>query len=210
MKALITLTVHRYRLPTNNELIRMHFMEYRRLKNDLKILLGLELRDLPKDIRAKLPLSKCKVVFTRLCPRKIDWDNGAASLKPVLDLLRPLKITQGTYKTGPKAGKAYTREQGCFGVIRDDDMDNLAVEVRLEHATEHGFRIEVLEVEEPGEPGYLGGGDSTPTKGGPMGAKKSEKVVNLPGKHGNGGKAKGGEFMHEKGGKTKKGAKKGK
>jgi hypothetical protein len=60
----------------------------------------------------------------------LDRDNLYASMKPVIDVLRPSLHQEGFYKTGKKAGEYWSRHRIGHGLIKEDDAAHLELDVR--------------------------------------------------------------------------------
>ena len=95
--------------PSLNVQKRMHFGAYKRLRGQLArevqwaLLIGRHARPQP------MPFAR--IVFTRHASRSLDVDNLAGSMKPLLDVLRPVS------KQNPNG----------LGLIEDDDESHCVV-----------------------------------------------------------------------------------
>lgn len=111
--------------PSGNLLKRMHWARYSALLWSwwwwIRTAEGFQ--DIPKATRRR------RVVITRHGRGALDRDNLYAAVKPVVDVLRPAKHEAGTYKTGKKAGQPWTRERIGHGLILEDDVAHLDLEV---------------------------------------------------------------------------------
>lgn len=74
-----------------------------------------------------------RLVIIRRGVRPLDRDNLYASMKPVIDVLRPPKRESGVYKSGKREGQAWTRARIGHGLIQEDDAAHLELVVNQEH-----------------------------------------------------------------------------
>lgn len=75
------------------------------------------------------PSGRRRLTITRHGARALDRDNLWASMKPVVDVLRPPKYERGVYATGKKAGQVWTRQRIGHGLILEDDAAHLELVV---------------------------------------------------------------------------------
>jgi hypothetical protein len=122
-----TLTIHEVP-PSGNVIKRLHWARYSKLLERwwwlVRTARGME--DVPT------ASGKRKLTITRHGVRPLDRDNLYASMKPVIDVLRPPKHEDGYYKTGKKAGQYWSRKRIGHGLIREDDAANLELVVLQE------------------------------------------------------------------------------
>ena len=109
-----------------NKMMKMHWTEYQELLNDWFM-----------RVRAKWGVSSVtkatgrrRVDIVRYGSRPLDPDNLTASVKPLVDILRPAKVERGIYKAGTaKAGQPWTRSRLGLGFIVDDSEAMLDLHV---------------------------------------------------------------------------------
>lgn len=75
------------RLPTLNEMLRMHWATRKRLHRGLSGEVLIALRALNQ--APAQPIARCSIRIERHSPRSPDPDNLVASVKPLLDVLQP-------------------------------------------------------------------------------------------------------------------------
>lgn len=73
---------------------------------------------------------KRRLTITRRGARPLDRDNLYASVKPVVDVLRPPKVERGVFRSGPKKGQAWERRRIGHGLILEDDAAHLELVVQ--------------------------------------------------------------------------------
>lgn len=114
--------------PSGNLLKRMHWAEYKRLLERWFLIV----RCAPGFVRIPPASGRRRLVITRRGARALDRDNLWASMKPVIDVLRPAKWETGTYRSGAKKGLRWSRARIGHGLIQEDDAAHLELEVRQE------------------------------------------------------------------------------
>jgi hypothetical protein len=129
--------------PSGNVIKRMAWPVYGRLLHEWFWLIRAApgFMDIPPaDCRRRLTL-------TRFGRGTLDRDNLYASMKPVIDVLRPPKHEEGYYKTGKKAGQHWTRRRIGHGLILEDDAAHLdlIVEQRPLNKGENPHLVVMLE-----------------------------------------------------------------
>ena len=112
--------------PSGNILKRMHWARYSKLLERWWWLV----RTASGFASVPPPTGKRRLTITRHAARTLDRDNLYASVKPVVDVLRPPKHEVGRYKTGKKAGQYWSRKRIGHGLILDDDQDHLELVVQ--------------------------------------------------------------------------------
>ena len=112
--------------PSGNLIKRMHWARYAKLLERwwwlVRTARGMD--DVPT------ASGKRKLTITRHGVRPLDRDNLYASMKPVIDVLRPPKHEEGYYKTGKKAGQYWSRKRIGHGLIQEDDQNHLELVVQ--------------------------------------------------------------------------------
>lgn len=114
-------------IPTGNVLKRMHFRVYAKLMETL----FWQVRAADGFVDIAQPKGRRWLVVLRYTPRTPDKENTYFAAKPLIDILRPMKITSGIY--GPKtkkAGQPWRKEQIGHGLILEDDPDHLTYWVK--------------------------------------------------------------------------------
>lgn len=76
------------------------------------------------------PTGKRWIVITRNGIKRLDRDNLYASVKPIIDVLRPPVTKSGVYATGIRKGQPWTRSRIGHGLILEDDEDHLELKVK--------------------------------------------------------------------------------
>lgn len=71
--------------PSNNQLKRMHFFAYQRLRRQWRMKVLVALKGARPSASAAIPSAGLAV--TRYCAGTLDWDNAYGGLKPLLDCL---------------------------------------------------------------------------------------------------------------------------
>ena len=114
--------------PSGNIIKRMHWARYSKLLERWFWLVrtGAGFIDVPP------AWCKRKLTITRQGVRPLDRDNLYASMKPVVDVLRPPKHEEGWFKSGKKAGQYWSRRRIGHGLIQEDDAAHLELVVLQE------------------------------------------------------------------------------
>lgn len=75
------------------------------------------------------PTGKRWVLIVRHGKSPLDRDNLWASVKPIVDVLRPPRHDEGVHKTGAKKGEFWSRDRMGHGLILEDDDAHLDLKV---------------------------------------------------------------------------------
>ena len=114
-------------IPTGNVTKRMHFRVYGQLMQTLYW----QVRSADGFLAISRPHGTRWLIVLRHSPRTPDRDNAYFSAKPLIDILRPMKIESGIYGPGTKkAGQPWRRERIGHGLILEDDPEHLEYWVR--------------------------------------------------------------------------------
>jgi len=112
--------------PSGNMLKRMHWAPYGRLLERWFWLV----RAAQGFHAVPPPAGKRKLTITRHGERALDRDNLYASMKPLVDVLRPPRRDSGIFRTGKRKGQPWTRNRIGHGLILEDDQDHLELVVQ--------------------------------------------------------------------------------
>jgi len=112
--------------PSGNVLRHMHWSAYTKLMEEW---FGL-VRAAKGFLDISRPTGKRWVLIVRHGKRPLDRDNLYSAMKPVVDILRPPRHNEGTHKTGPKAGQAWSKDRIGHGLILEDDEKVLELKVQ--------------------------------------------------------------------------------
>jgi len=115
--------------PSGNLIKRMHFTVYGKLLRQWFWLV----RSAPGFIDIPEASGKRKLTITLYGKNTRDRDNLYASMKPVIDVLRPSLHQEGYYKTGARAGEYWSRHRIGHGLIQEDDPAHLDLTVQQAH-----------------------------------------------------------------------------
>lgn len=131
--------------PSGNKLKRMHWARYSQLMRDWYGLIRVS----PAFVFIPKAVGKRWVGITRVSARELDRDNLWASVKPVVDVLRPAKFEQGVYKSGKCKGETWIRQRIGHGLILDDcaKLLELNVQQRKPQAGENK-EFTIIEIED--------------------------------------------------------------
>ena len=111
---------------TANVLLRMHWARYHQILQEWYFLV----RSADGFLDIGRPTGKRWVTIYRHSSHKVDRDGLYASVKPVLDVLRPKRHETGVYKGGMKCGQTWVRDRIGHGLILEDDEDHLELKVK--------------------------------------------------------------------------------
>ena len=114
--------------PSGNVIKRLHWTAYGRLLDRWFFLV----RCTDGFLDVPTASGKRRLTITRRGVRPLDRDNLYASMKPVIDVLRPPKRESGVYKSGKREGQAWTRARIGHGLIQEDDSAHLELVVHQE------------------------------------------------------------------------------
>ena len=107
--------------PSGNVIKRMAWPVYKRLLERWFMLV----RSAPGFLDVPQATGRRKLVLCRHAARTLDRDNLYAAMKPVIDVLRPMKHEEGHYKSGKRAGEYWSRRRIGHGLIQEDDAAHL-------------------------------------------------------------------------------------
>lgn len=107
--------------PSGNVIKRMAWPVYKRLLERWFLLVRSAhgFLDIPQ------ATGKRKLVLCRHATRTLDRDNLYAAMKPVIDVLRPMRHEEGYYKAGKRKGEYWSRRRIGHGLIQEDDAEHL-------------------------------------------------------------------------------------
>ena len=114
--------------PSGNIIKRLHWTAYSRLLERWFFLVRCT------DGFLDVPTAGCRrrLTITRRGTRPLDRDNLYASMKPLIDVLRPAKREEGYYRTGKRKGEYWSRARIGHGLIQEDDAAHLDLVVQQE------------------------------------------------------------------------------